>query len=272
MIYKIRYPLGRLKKRLIEFYRAKNIKSVYAKTKNDSHSRLLALRNKFTGKKCFIVGNGPSLNKLDLKRLQGEYCIFFNGAFDLRDYTQEEKCIHVCEDRLVFEDHQTALNALPGMVFFPSDLSHLITAKNAIITEFHRGYSERNRNWPHFVDCDATYPIFYWGGTVAYYGLQIAQWLGFSEINIIGVDLTYNIPESVIKEGSVLTSTSDDPNHYRSSYFGKGLRWHVPQPDRMLRSFETYANSELFSNVYNAGIGGNLNCFPRVNFDEVTRK
>jgi hypothetical protein len=272
MIYELRYALGRQKKRLIEYYRAKNIQSIYSVTPNDSYNRIIALKNKFAGHRCFIVGNGPSLNELELKRLRSEYCIFFNGAFDLRAFTTEEKCIHVCEDRLVFEDHQSALNSLPGMVFFPSDLSHLVTSKNPIITEFHRGYSEKNLDWPKFVDKDSQYPIFYWGGTVAYYGLQIAQWLGFSEINIIGVDLTYKIPDSVEKKGSVLTSTSDDPNHYKSSYFGKGLRWHVPQPDRMLRAFETHSNSELLKNVNNAGIGGNLNCFQRVSFDELFNK
>lgn len=272
MIYKIRYPLGNLKKRLIEFNRRKNIKNIYDNTENQSHVRLLALKDKFVGEKCYIIGNGPSLNELDLKKLSDEYCIFFNGAFDLRQYTSTDKCIHVCEDRLVFEDHQESLNNLPGLVFFPSDLSHLITSNNPIITEFHRGYSESNADWPKFVNLDCDYPIFYWGGTVAYYGLQIAKWLGFSEIFIVGVDLTYTIPDSVIKEGVVLTSTENDPNHYRTSYFGKGLRWHVPRPDRMLRAFETHADSKILKNVYNAGVGGNLNCFPRINFDETFLK
>ena len=113
--------------------------------------------------------------------------------------------------------------------------------------------------------------LFYWGGTVAYYGLQVAKWLGFSEIYFIGMDLTYHVPKSVIRKGSVLLSTEDDPNHYRSSYFGAGLRWHVPEPDRMLVAFERVAQQpELARGIYNATPGGRLNCFPRVSYESIT--
>ena len=89
-------------------------------------------------------------------------------------------------------------------------------------------------------------------------------------IYIIGVDLSYSIPKSVIQTGSVLTSTEDDPNHYKSSYFGKGLRWHVPMPERMQKAFNNLSNKDNVNNIFNAGIEGNLNCFPRVDFTDIT--
>lgn len=269
--YKIRYPLGLLKKRVIEYWRRLNLQKTYEALPNNSLARLLEMKNQHAGEDCFIVGNGPSLKEMDLHRLQGKHCIFFNGAFDLREYTTPDKRIHVCEDRLVLEDHQAALNALPGPVFLPSDLQHLVSTSNPIVTEFQRGYPENRDDWPPFVDCDSTTPIFYWGGTVAYLGVQLAQWMGFKNIYIIGVDLTYTIPDTVEQKGAVLTSTEEDPNHYKSSYFGKGLRWHVPQPERMLRAFGNIAkNPKISQNIYNSGVGGNLNCFERVNFDDVT--
>ena len=269
-IYKIRYPLGKLKKRFIEYHRKKNIVNVYKNFPNDSHHRLMNLRNINNGKDCFIVGNGPSLKKMDLNRLNKKHCIFFNGAFDLRRFTTPECRIHLCEDRLVFEDHQEKLNSLDGLLIYPSDLLHLIKSKNPIITEFHRGHPERKEDWPKAVDLQSKYPIFYWGGTVAYYGLQVALWMGFKNVYIIGVDLSYSIPESVIQNGSVLTSTEDDPNHYKSSYFGKGLRWHVPMPERMQKAFSKLSNKDKVNNIFNAGMGGNLNCFPRVDFTDIT--
>jgi len=271
--YKIRYALGRIKKRLIEYYRFNNISKIYKKLPNNSLERLIALKNRYVKEDCFIIGNGPSLGRMDLTRLQGKYCIFFNGAFDLRENTTPDKRIHVCEDRLVFEDHIESLNSIEGLAIYPSDLSHMIDNDNPIICEFHRGYSESRNDWPPFVKLNSDMPIFYWGGTVAYLGIQLAKWMGFKNIYIIGVDLTYSIPDSVISDGAVLTSTEDDPNHYKSSYFGKGLRWHVPQPERMLQAFKTVSkDKELSKNIFNAGEGGNLNCFERVDYKQVTDK
>ena len=269
MIYKIRYSLGLLKKRLIEFYRSSNLKTTYKRLPNKSFDRLSQLKNSCSGERCFIVGNGPSLNKMDLGVLKNEYGIVFNGAFELREYFQQENLFHVVEDRLVLEDHKEAINSLSGNVFLPSDLLHLINGDNPIVTEFHRGFSERKKEWPPFVDIEAEYPIFYWGGTVAYFGLQLAMWLGFEEVFFIGVDLSYVIPDTVIKNGSVLISTEDDPNHYKTGYFGAGLRWHVPNPERMSLAFERLSQKNLKGKIYNAGIGGNLNCFSRVNYDDL---
>ena len=271
--YTIRYPIGRLKKRFIELYRKKNIQAIYNKMPNNSYKRLMNLKGIHKGKDCFIVGNGPSLKKMDLSRLYGKHCIFFNGAFDLREYTKPECRIHLCEYRIVFEYHKDRLKSLDGLLIYPSDLLHLIDSENPVVVEFHRGYSEHKKDWPKSLDLTSKYPIFFWGGTVAYFALQVAQWMGFKNIYIIGVDLSYSIPESVIKDGAVLTSTEDDPNHYKSSYFGEGLRWHVPEPDRMLRAFKNFSsNHNRKNNIFNAGYGGNLNCFERVDYENITSK
>ena len=74
--YTIRYPIGRLKKRFIELYRKKNIQAIYNKMPNNSYKRLMNLKGIHKGKDCFIVGNGPSLKKMDLSRLYGKHCIF----------------------------------------------------------------------------------------------------------------------------------------------------------------------------------------------------
>ena len=259
-----RYFLGRQKQRAKECARRLMKETLLPSLPNDSLARLMALRGKYFQHDCVIVGNGPSLNDMDLSVLRGKYCFFFNGAFDLRDYTDPDKRIHVCEDRLVFEDHQRALNEIGGLKFFPSDLLHLVDCDDAIILEFHRGYPEKSPDWPKFVDCQSRLPIFYWGGTVAYLALQIAQWMGFRRIYIIGVDLSYSIPDTVIENGLMLESTGDDPNHYRPTYFGGGLRWHVPMPKRMKRAFTAASKKSINRNVYNAGVGGNLDCFPRV--------
>jgi len=62
--------------------------------------------------------------------------------------------------------------------------------------------------------------------------LQLAVYLGFNPIYLIGCDTTYSIPstvQKVDKVGDKLISThDDDPNHFSSKYFGKGSKWHNP--------------------------------------------
>lgn len=270
LYYPLRYSLGKVKKALQELSGLSAYRLGLRSLPNDSLSRLQRYRNRFQGRRCFIVGNAPSLRQMDLNRLNGEYCFVFNGAFDIAEIVGAETCFHAVEDRLVFEDHQARLNDLQHEAFYPTDLKHLVSSERPIVCPFSRAWPEWRSDWPPMVDVNQTRPIFYWGGTVAVFGLQLAQWMGFSEVYIIGVDLDYTIPDSVKRQGAVLTSTADDPNHYKPSYFGAGLRWHVPHPERMLRAFARYADQPLAgSQVFNAGIGGKLDCFPRVAFESL---
>jgi len=267
MYYKLRYGLGKMKLRVMELLRTRAYLSGQSQTRN--FQELQRLRGKFEGQRCFIVGNGPSLKQLDLSFLKNEHSFLFNGAYELIDQYDFQKAYLAIEDRLVMEDHSKFVNELELPTFIPSDLMHLVTSDSVIETYFSRSTSERSKNWPPFVDPKADRPVFYWGGTVAFYGLQLAAWMGFSQCYVIGVDLTYTIPNHVTQKGSVLLSNGDDPNHYDIGYFGKGKRWHVPKPERMLTAFRSVNSRPVTNNmhIFNAGVGGNLDCFERVEFD-----
>jgi len=267
--YRLRYGMGKIKKAASEVVGLSAYKLGLTRPPNNSSERLLRCKNKYEGLRCFIVGNAPSLNQMDLSKLKNEYCFVFNGAFDIANGIALDKCFHVVEDRLVFEDHQTQLNDLQHQAFYPSDLSRLVTSSRPIICPFSRAWPEWAPSWPPIVTTSTLRPVFYWGGTVAIFGLQLAIWMGFSEIYIIGVDLDYKIPASVTRNGTILTSTTDDPNHYKPTYFGAGLRWHVPLPERMQRAFKRYRNMLTKPYIYNAGYGGKLEAFPRCPFNSL---
>lgn len=269
MYYEARYALGKTKLKIKEHILKLKYLELGSKTQN--YDELCALKSKFTGQRCFIVGNGPSLNSLDLSLLKNEHCFLFNGAYELIDKYDLSNAYLAIEDRLVMEDHRGPVNKLSCKTFIPSDLKAFVDSDQIIETFFSRSFDEKSQLWPPFVNTEnKTKPIFYWGGTVAYFGLQLAAWMGFSECYIIGVDLTYSIPSHVSQKGAVLLSNGDDPNHYDSKYFGAGKRWHVPQPERMLRAFNQISSNSVTEKmpIYNAGVGGNLNCFPRVKYEE----
>jgi hypothetical protein len=58
--------------------------------------------------------------------------------------------------------------------------------------------------------------------------MELAFCLGYKKIILIGVDHNFTTKGPAHK---VVTSNSDDPNHFDPSYFGKGIKWALPDLD-----------------------------------------
>ncbi|MCZ7627098.1 MAG: hypothetical protein M5R38_16200 [Candidatus Methylomirabilis sp.] len=115
--------------------------------------------------------------------------------------------------------------------------------------------------------------------TVTVTALQLAYFLGFEPIYLIGCDTNYVVPNTVFKEGEetehgkmFFTSTADDDsNHFSPDYFGKGRKWHNPQVANMIWHYQMAheALSIAGRHIYNATVGGKLEVFPRIDFNEL---
>ena len=96
--------------------------------------------------------------------------------------------------------------------------------------------------------------------------LQLAYYLGCTEIYLVGFDHHYRVPSNI--EQHVITSQGDDVNHVHPDYFGQGYRWHDPNLGRMEQSYSE-ARRFLEANgvlVKNATIGGQLEIFERAEY------
>ena len=106
--------------------------------------------------------------------------------------------------------------------------------------------------------------------TVTIVLLELAIYLGFNPIYLIGCDTSYTIPKSVINDGDVglISTEDDDQNHFSSKYFGRSSKWHQPFPEKMIWHYEQAkkASDLLGVQVYNATVGGKLEVFPRVDY------
>jgi hypothetical protein len=240
---------------------------------SSNSKKMHAFKNKHKGKRCFIIGNGPSLNELNINLLQNEYTFAVNSIFLKKDM-KFLPSFYVVEDVYVAEDRKDEINNYPAPVkFFGNYLKYCLKRTNASTIWTNVIFDYRDRTYlPSFSKNAAS--EMYVGGSVTYLCMQLAYYMGFSEVYLVGFDHGYTIPETVIKAGNKLTSTSDDPNHFSSDYFGKNYRWHDPRTDRMERA---YASAKVqFSShnriIKNATIGGHLEVFDRVNFDELFEK
>ena len=236
--------------------------------------KLKALRDKHKGtKRCFIIGNGPSLNNTNLEALKDEVTFAVNGFFLKSEELSWTPTFYVVEDHLVAEDRLDAINSFKGATkLFPVYLGYCF--EEAEDTIF---YNHRPRvSYPDGFDfsTDAA-KITYTGCTVTFSCMQLAYYMGFEEIYLIGVDASYEIPDDVDDSDDynvgVLDMKSDDPNHFHPDYFGKGFRWHDPQVHKMLEAYKEARKvvDGTSQRIYNATVGGKLEVFDRVSFDSL---
>tara|TARA_B100001027_G_scaffold172498_1_gene123881 strand:+ start:4765 stop:5619 length:855 start_codon:yes stop_codon:yes gene_type:complete len=245
-----------------------NNTKIYLKNKN----KLEKLKGKHDGERVFIIGNGPSINKMDLTKLKNENFIACN-AFFLKSQEIGLPLKYYCvEDIHPAWDNRNEIEKLDcEEIFIPSDLKWMYNKnQNINFLNFHRSYLNRkNKDFPFFSknitkEC-------YWGGTVTFLCMQLAVFLGFKEIILIGIDLTYVIPSDAKIKGNVITTLGEDPNHFDGRYFGYGKKWHIPDTEFMNNSIVSGFKEckKMGINVYNATIGGNLTHIPRVNFNDI---
>lgn len=233
--------------------------------------RLNRFRNLHAGKRAFIIGNGPSLNRTDLSYLWDETSFGVNGIFYMTDQTGFRPTYYCVEDNHVIEDNIERIKAYDtSFKFFPHKYRYSIPAEKNVYFlptdwEFYHSSSPYFENPRFSSDIDQT---IYVGQTVTYLNMQIAFFMGFSEVYLIGVDFDYQIPPESPVEGFSILSQADDPNHFHPEYFGKGKKWHFPKLHNCLKSYE-YADRHFRSHgrrIFNATVGGRLECFERVDY------
>lgn len=239
----------------------------FATTENEK--RILSWRDVYKGERAFLIGNGPSLNKLDMKKLASERTIGVNSIYLNFDNMGFLPNHYVIEDRFVAEDRADEVNAMRGPVkWFGNYLNYCLKGDDVNWINVRMRYDE-HENFPFF---STNFARQAWtGGSVTYVCMQLAYWLGVKTLYLIGFDHHYVIPDDAEVEGLDITSQSDDPNHFHPDYFGKGYRWHDPKVDRMELGYRKAGRFFEMDGrkIYNATAGGKLECFERVDYDSL---
>ncbi|MBB5520092.1 6-hydroxymethylpterin diphosphokinase MptE-like protein [Amphiplicatus metriothermophilus] len=251
-------------------------KELYDAPDPDSEE-IAALYNAFRGERCFIIGNGPSLNKHDLSLLKNEYVFAVNSFFYKTDETGFRPTFYVVEDTSVMKENIERIRAYNAEYkFFPTIYRKLHPkTRNTLFFRMNRGFYEKsspNYCVPRF-SRDAS-RVLYCGQSVTYINLQLAYFLGFTEVYLIGMDFDYVIPREHKRNGDVILSTTDDPNHFHKDYFGKGKTWKDPKLDRVAMNYREakLAYESVGRRIYNATIGGKLEIFERVDYERTLSK
>ena len=215
---------------------------------------------------AWIIGNGPSLRRMDLGLLKHEITFGMNSiflGFDLLGFIPK---YYTVEDNFVAEDNSRQISQLAGTIkFIPEDLSYCIKAdEQTCWVNFVRNYQP----YPQFSsNCSE---IIYWGSTVTYLAIQLAYFMGCDPLYLVGVDFDYIVPKLRPWTGrNYLPGGRCEP--FSSRIFRSRKRWHHPRLDRVKPS---YKEARRFletkgRRIFNATVGGKLEVFDRLNYKNV---
>lgn len=225
-------------------------------------SRLKAFHDIHRGEDCFLIGNGPSLNKMDLKVLNDYYTIGLNKIFLLFERTGLNINYHVCVNRFVIE--QCTQDFLK--MDFPSFISY--KNRNALLEKSKNVFflGDVHSAWKFFEDITTGISQ---GSTVTFTAMQIAFYMGFSRIFLIGVDHSFAHKGTPHK---VETMQGEDTSHFDPDYF-KGLKWQLPDLEGSERAYRMakihFENDNR--RIMDATVDGKLTVFPKIRFEDALK-
>ena len=106
-------------------------------------------------------------------------------------------------------------------------------------------------------------------GTVTFTCMQIAAYMGFSEIYLIGVD--HNYQKIIDDNGNIVEDKS--VNDYFCEKYDEDIKdiavHNMGNNTRAYIDAKKYCDENKKTTIYNATRGGKLEVFKRVNFDEL---
>jgi hypothetical protein len=236
--------------------------------RRESIRRLAALKDVHKGKRAFIIGNGPSLRQTDLSKLKNEITFGMNRiylAFPDWGFTTTYLCV---TNDLVVEQFVDDIAALPIPKFI-AWRSH-----RHFLPQFSNSPISNLQSLPIFVYTTYTGPRFtgdvrgrVWeGATVTNLALQLAFHMGIEKAILIGVD--HNFADKG-EANKTVVSQGDDQNHFLPNYFGKGVKWQLPDLDtsEIGYIFAREAYRKAGREVVDATVGGKLTIFPKVEYE-----
>jgi len=259
-------------RRLIVPYLLRPLSSIgLCLTVNDR--KLAGLKDRHAGRRCFIIGNGPSLKITDLDRLHGEITFASNKIYLAFDQTEWRPTYYCVEDTLVVKQHAGALGKLDHVIkFFPFYMKKYIPPlKNALY--FYLQHEDFYPHPPRFGK-NACHKL-YWGCTVTYTLIQLAFYMGIRTMFLIGVDFDYTIPDGSHDThlSMKVYESSGEKNYFHPEYMTPGELNFIPNLFYHEKAFVA-ARKEIEQcggQIFNATRGGKLEVFTRVDIDSLFR-
>jgi hypothetical protein len=226
----------------------------YYKEYTKQNNRIEKLHDIHKGERCFIIGMGPSLNQTDFSQIKKEILFgvnnFYTGLtrFDIKP---QYWCV---ADSYVFNNHYKPILDLDTTLFITEKAGKMFLENKRFYMKYSKNDPIVVRPLGHMgtwnkVGTDLT--IGAYGGMVIYSCLQIAYYLGFEEIYLLGCDCT-------LSKGV----------HFDGDTYKEGAIDEWSDKFRLYQVFKDVFEDEG-RRIYNSTVGGNLEVFERRKLEEI---
>lgn len=224
------------------------------------HEELKKFKDIHRNRRCFIIGNGPSLRCEDLERIYENRDISFgmNRVFKIFEKTRWRPDYYVIDDFNAYKNDCLRWLSVDDENMFVREYYNLAGLPDLkAANRYHSTFQNLRDRKPDFTE-DISKTI-YWGATVTFSVMQIAAYMGFSEIYLIGMDFNYEDR----KKGGEGVHFSDE--------YEKDILFEVNYKREHELSYLSAREYAETHNVkfYNATRGGELEIFERVDFDSL---
>lgn len=216
-------------------------------------------RERHIGESCVLVCNGPSLNLMDLENLKKHTVIGLNKIYlGIENFCFYPKYL-VCVNQKVIQQSYEEFNKMTSVKFIGDRGAHLVNSGPLC--------------WP--IKTSRFTPDFSYdiatgvqeGNTVTYAALQIAYFMGFTEVIIIGMDHSFSFTGKTNEEQTLV---GKDKNHFSENYFSN-LKWDTPDLERSEYYYKV-ANNVFINDgrkIWDATVSGKCDVFEKINYKEV---
>jgi len=232
----------------------------------------LPFKNKFENKRVFLIGNGPSLNSTNLDFLQNEYSIAMNRISLIYSQTKWRPTFYIfcssnCQHQIWGKEWTRSIIesvSQPNTTsFIWKKYQNTIDPKKQYSIKWIENMSEYkpdtqgnilekcfSNNIESRIDKSAT---------TMNVALQLANYMGFSEIYLLGCDLGWSTDQGYNK----------DPNHFVKNYNADIPAYKVNKINYQMRNVHKLARANIDKSVkmFNASIKTTLDVYPIINFD-----
>ncbi|MBO4433675.1 MAG: DUF115 domain-containing protein [Clostridia bacterium] len=266
MLSKLKYKLRRSKFVRVLYLPVAKIKDAIVSKNypNSPDGRYMAsIRDSHKGERCFIIGNGPSLTASDLDKLKDEFCFGVNRIYCIFEDTVWRPKAYVSVDMDVIGDERDNIKSV--------DADYKFINLNA---RHQMGEVDKNT---HFIYIKGKFKINRSGtaqktvnediskyismtDNVTGICLQIAFYMGFSEIYLLGNDFNY---PSMGKD-----SANSEQNYFKGMKGKTQVDFNAEANSTSFRTLRNYAENHGIK-IFNATRGGKLEIFERADFDSV---
>lgn len=247
--------------------------------------RLKKLENRHKGQRCFVIGNGPSLTIDDLNLISRDVTFAANRIYEAFSDTDWRPTYYSVTDSVFFDYFhdltvKTCRENMPDTTkLFWLNLIKDIKEPLPFCDEIYFDLNMMHRDVPEFSKRADLF--LYRGSTIIYVMIQLAVYMGFDEIYLLGVDNDF--PTQTADDGrEVLNPASSRAHFYKESsaaadYLKNIMSWvdfrdteksGLHSPDSVYRTAKWHCD-QLNVSLYNATRGGKLEVLTRKNLDEI---